>query len=95
MAAIRGWGAYLPSRVVTNADLAARLQCEAGWILDVSGIEERRYAAPEESVTIPFTVAVESCAKLPTGKAKRSETNRAAKVPTFCRFPWVHLKAFI
>ena len=50
MAAIRGLGAYLPSRVVSNADLAAQLNCEAGWILDVSGIEERRYAAPEETV---------------------------------------------
>ena len=49
MAAIRGFGAYLPSRVVTNAELAAHLECEAGWILDVSGIEERRYAASGES----------------------------------------------
>ena len=50
MAAIRGFGAYLPSRIVTNAELAARLGCEPGWILDVSGIEERRYAATDESV---------------------------------------------
>jgi 3-oxoacyl-[acyl-carrier-protein] synthase III len=61
VAAIRGWGAYLPSRVVTNADLAARLQCEAGWILDVSGIEERRYAAPEESVASMGVSAAERC----------------------------------
>lgn len=50
MAAIKGFGAYLPSRIVTNAELAARLDCEPGWILDVSGIEERRYAAPDETV---------------------------------------------
>ena len=50
MAAIKGFGAYLPSRIVTNAELAARLDCEPGWILDVSGIEERRYAATDESV---------------------------------------------
>ena len=50
MAAIQGFGAYLPSRIVTNAELAARLGCEPGWILDVSGIEERRYASPEETV---------------------------------------------
>ncbi len=50
MAAIKGFGAYLPSRIVTNAELAARLDCEPGWILDVSGIEERRYASPEETV---------------------------------------------
>ncbi len=51
MAAIRAFGAYLPSRIVTNRELAARLGCEADWILDVSGIEERRYASPEETVT--------------------------------------------
>jgi len=51
VAAIKGFGAYLPSRIVTNAELAARLDCEPGWILDVSGIEERRYASPEETVT--------------------------------------------
>lgn len=61
MAAIRGWGAYLPARAVTNAELAARLQCEAGWILDVSGIEERRYAAPGESVASMGVAAAEQC----------------------------------
>ena len=61
MAAIRGLGAYLPSRAVSNAELAARLQCEAGWILDVSGIEERRYAAPEESVASMGVAAAEQC----------------------------------
>ena len=61
VAAIRGFGAYLPSRVVTNAELAARLDCEAGWILDVSGIEERRYAAPEESVASMGVAAAQQC----------------------------------
>jgi len=61
VAAIQGFGAYLPSRVVTNAELAARLNCEAGWILDVSGIEERRYAAPEESVASMGVAAAEQC----------------------------------
>jgi 3-oxoacyl-[acyl-carrier-protein] synthase III len=51
VAAIKAFGAYLPSRIVTNRELAARLDCEAQWILDVSGIEERRYASPEETVT--------------------------------------------
>jgi 3-oxoacyl-[acyl-carrier-protein] synthase-3 len=51
VAAIRAFGAYLPSRIVTNRELAARLGCEADWILDVSGIEERRYAALGDSVT--------------------------------------------
>jgi 3-oxoacyl-[acyl-carrier-protein] synthase III len=61
VAAIRGFGAYLPSRIVTNAELAVRLECETGWILDVSGIEERRYAAPGESVASMGIVAAEQC----------------------------------
>ena len=61
MPAIRSFGAYLPARVVTNADLAARLDCEPAWILDVSGIEERRYAADEESVASMGTAAAIQC----------------------------------
>jgi 3-oxoacyl-[acyl-carrier-protein] synthase-3 len=59
--AIRGFGAYLPSRIVTNVELAAHLDCDAGWILDVSGIEERRYAAAEESVASMGLAAAGQC----------------------------------
>lgn len=69
MAAIRGFGAYLPARAVSNAELAARLQCEAGWILDVSGIEERRYAAPGESVASMGVAAAEQCLEHAGAKA--------------------------
>ncbi|MGP0072091.1 MAG: 3-oxoacyl-ACP synthase III family protein [Bryobacteraceae bacterium] len=61
MSAILGLGAYLPSRVVTNAELATRLGCESQWILDTSGIEERRYAEPEESVVSMGVSAAERC----------------------------------
>jgi 3-oxoacyl-[acyl-carrier-protein] synthase-3 len=50
VSAIRAFGSYLPSRIVTNAELAGKLDCTPEWILEVSGIEERRYAAPDESV---------------------------------------------
>jgi 3-oxoacyl-[acyl-carrier-protein] synthase III len=63
VSAILGFGAYLPSRVVTNAELAERLQCDPRWIFDVSGIEERRYAAPEESVASMGVAAAEQCLK--------------------------------
>jgi 3-oxoacyl-[acyl-carrier-protein] synthase III len=61
VAAIAGFGAYVPARVVTNAELASRLQCEASWIFDVSGIEERRYAGPDESVASMAVAAAEQC----------------------------------
>ena len=39
-----GCGAYLPQQVVTNADLACRLQTSDEWIRQRTGIEERRFA---------------------------------------------------
>jgi len=50
MAFLKAFGCYVPSRVVGNAELATRLGCEADWILTMSGIVERRYAEPSESV---------------------------------------------
>ena len=61
MPAILGFGAYLPPRVVPNGELAARLNCDVRWIVDVSGIEERRYAGPEESVASMGVAAAEQC----------------------------------
>jgi len=61
VAAIRGVGAFLPSRVVTNEELAGRLGCESTWIREVSGIEERRYASPSESVAGMAVAAAGQC----------------------------------
>jgi len=44
VAALKAFGAYVPSRIVHNQDLAARLGITPEWIKDVSGIEQRRYA---------------------------------------------------
>jgi 3-oxoacyl-[acyl-carrier-protein] synthase III len=43
-----GCGAYLPERVVTNEELAARLETSDEWIRQRTGIGERRVAAPGE-----------------------------------------------
>ncbi len=61
MAAIQAFGAYLPARIVGNDELAARLKCEAGWIREVSGIVERRYAAPDETVASMGVAAARQC----------------------------------
>jgi 3-oxoacyl-[acyl-carrier-protein] synthase-3 len=52
MAFIAGFGAYLPSKIVTNPELASLLGCTPEWIRDASGIEERRYGSAEESVEV-------------------------------------------
>jgi 3-oxoacyl-[acyl-carrier-protein] synthase-3 len=43
---IAGTGAYVPSRVVTNADFAERLDTSDEWIVQRTGIRERRIVAP-------------------------------------------------
>ena len=45
---VAGMGAYLPSRVVTNAELARTFDTTDAWIVERSGIRERRFAAQGE-----------------------------------------------
>jgi 3-oxoacyl-[acyl-carrier-protein] synthase-3 len=44
-----GWGSYLPERIVTNAELAQRLDTSDAWIVQRTGIRERRIAAEDEA----------------------------------------------
>ena len=45
---VTGVGAYLPKQVVTNADLAKKLDTSDEWIRERTGIRERRIAAEGE-----------------------------------------------
>jgi len=49
-AAIAGLGVHLPARVVTNRDFEARLETSDQWIVERTGIRERRWAGPDETV---------------------------------------------
>jgi len=46
---ISGVGSYVPSRVVTNDDLAVMIETSDEWITQRSGIKERRWALPDET----------------------------------------------
>jgi 3-oxoacyl-[acyl-carrier-protein] synthase-3 len=61
MSHIRAFGAYLPERAVTNAEMAALAGCEADWIASVSGIEERRFAGAGETVADMGACAARDC----------------------------------
>ena len=50
MAFLRGFGKYLPERVVGNGEMAKLLGVEPAWIREMSGIEERRFAQANETV---------------------------------------------
>lgn len=45
---IRGCGAYLPEKVLTNAELAGIVDTSDDWIVERTGIRERRIAAEGE-----------------------------------------------
>ena len=54
-----GCGAYLPEKVVTNADLAARLETTDEWIRQRTGIAQRHIAAEGELTSDLATRAAE------------------------------------
>jgi 3-oxoacyl-[acyl-carrier-protein] synthase-3 len=58
---LHGFGTYLPERVVANAELAERLSCTTEWIEKVSGIQERRWAAPDQTAAGMAVAAAEQC----------------------------------
>jgi 3-oxoacyl-[acyl-carrier-protein] synthase III len=46
-----GSGSYLPSRILTNADLARTVDTSDEWIVQRTGIHERHIAAPGETTS--------------------------------------------
>jgi 3-oxoacyl-[acyl-carrier-protein] synthase III len=46
---VLGCGSYLPNQVLTNADLALKVDTSDEWIVQRTGIHERRIAAPGET----------------------------------------------
>jgi 3-oxoacyl-[acyl-carrier-protein] synthase-3 len=61
MAYLRAFGAYLPSRVVDNQEIAVATGTDPEYILRASGIVERRFAAPDESVASLGIRAAKNC----------------------------------
>jgi 3-oxoacyl-[acyl-carrier-protein] synthase-3 len=48
---VLGCGSYLPSRVLTNSELAKTVDTSDEWIVQRTGIHERRIAAPGETTS--------------------------------------------
>jgi 3-oxoacyl-[acyl-carrier-protein] synthase III len=55
---ITGLGCKVPDRVVTNDELATHVDTSHEWIMERTGIRERRMAAPEEALS---DVALPAC----------------------------------
>jgi 3-oxoacyl-[acyl-carrier-protein] synthase III len=58
---LHGFGMHVPERVVTNAEMAARVDRTAEWIEGACGIRERRWAAAETSVADLAIAAANDC----------------------------------
>ena len=59
-AVVEGAGGYLPERVVSNAELAERVDTSDAWILERTGIRQRHLAAPHETAAFMATRAAEA-----------------------------------
>ena len=55
--AIVGWGLAVPEGRITNADLEARVDTSDEWIVERTGIRERRIAGPGETTATLATTA--------------------------------------
>ncbi|MDD4267726.1 MAG: ketoacyl-ACP synthase III [Pirellulaceae bacterium] len=55
-----GVGSYAPDKLVRNEDLAA-LGCDPDWIVQRTGIVERRHAPPEIATSDMAVIAAEEC----------------------------------
>jgi 3-oxoacyl-[acyl-carrier-protein] synthase-3 len=60
---LKSFGSYLPERVVLNEELAPRVGRTPEWIVNASGIRERRWAAPEQTVADLAVAAAQDCLK--------------------------------
>ena len=56
---VAGTGAYLPDRIVTNAELAARIDTSDEWIQERSGIQQRHIVADGEMTSDLATAAAQ------------------------------------
>ena len=56
---LTGCGSYLPKNIVTNADLAKRLETSDEWIFSRTGIKQRHYAAADENTSDLASIAAE------------------------------------
>ena len=54
---VTGWGRYVPSQVLSNADLERMVDTSDEWIVTRTGIRERRVAAADETTASMAAVA--------------------------------------
>ena len=62
-AVIVGTGHYVPDKVLTNADMEKLVDTSNEWIMERTGIRERRIAAPDQAASdLAFAAAEKALA---------------------------------
>jgi 3-oxoacyl-[acyl-carrier-protein] synthase-3 len=61
-AVITGWGTALPDRVVTNDEIAARIDSSDEWIVERTGIRERRIGGTTSGLAVAAARRALACA---------------------------------
>ena len=70
---ITGLGVNVPARVMTNDDLAQYVDTSDEWILERTGIRERRMATEDEALT---DIAMPAARDALGGRGRRGERDR-------------------
>ncbi len=78
---IAGIGSYLPSRIVTNAELEADLGLAEGWIAQRTGVVERRRCAGESSAFMAAAAARQALAMAGLDAAQLTAIIGASSTP--------------
>lgn len=57
---VKGIGAYLPTRVITNQEIETTVDTTAEWIYDKLGIKERRVVTEEQTSDLGYYAAIKA-----------------------------------
>ena len=86
-AAITGIGSYVPDRVMTNEELSTMVDTSDEWIIERTGIRERRIAAPEQALSDLCRPAIEQALAQAGAEASSIDLLVVATVTPDMAFP--------
>src|SRR6266542_1152133 len=84
---ITGLGAHVPERVLSNEELSTIVDTSDEWIMERTGIRERRIAAPEEALTDLALPAARTALAQAGVEARNIDLLVCATVPPDLMFP--------
>lgn len=87
--AILGLGSYRPSRVVPNSEIVDAIDSSDEWIRQRSGIIERRWATPEETVEVMAVAAAQEALAAAAVQPGQIDTVIVATVSHLMQLPGI------